>query len=406
MATIYPFRALRPVPGKATAVASVPYDVINTEEARQLAQGKPDSFLHIIRPEIALPSDIDEHADAVYEKGAANLRAYAKSGISLQEATPALYVYRIVMGGWVQTGLFGCVAVSEYDEGTILKHENTRPVKEDDRTRHILAQQAHAEPVMLTYRDDDEIDTLIEAVQEQESLYDFEAEDGVRHTVWKADDPQALVKAFARIDKLYIADGHHRCKAASRAAEELRGETGRRGEAEYEYFPAVLFPMGQMHIMSYNRLVYHLPKGKEAFLNELRQRFTVEDNVADPTPNMPGEICLYLGDHWHRLELPDTQRSTVADTLDVARLGEYLLEPILGIHDARTDDNVNFVGGIRGTEELEKLVDRGEADLAISMHPTQIEELVAVSDAGLLMPPKSTWFEPKLRSGLLVHLFE
>lgn len=406
MAIVHPFRALRPVPSKATAVASVPYDVINTEEARQLAQGNPDSFLHIIRPEIDLPVGTDEHAEAVYEKGAANLRSYAKSGISMQEAVPSLYVYRLVMGGWEQTGLFGCVAVSEYDNGTILKHENTRPVKEDDRTRHILAQQAHAEPVMLTYRDDDKVDALIDTIGAQEPLYDFEADDGVQHTIWRVDDPQTLVDAFARIEKLYIADGHHRCKAASRAAEALRSETGGTGAAEYAYFPAVLFPMGQMHILPYNRIVYHLPMGKDGFLRALRASCTVEDNVADPTPNLPGEICLYLGEHWHRLALPETQRSNIADTLDVARLGEYILEPILGIHDARTDANINFVGGIRGTEELEKWVDSGEADLAISMYPTRIEELVAVSDAGLLMPPKSTWFEPKLRSGLLVHLFE
>ena len=406
MATVHPFRALRPVPGKAPTVASVPYDVISTEEARQLAQGNPDSFLHIIRPEIDLPVGTDEHDDAVYEQGAANLRTYAKSGISIQETTPALYVYRIVMGGWEQTGLFGCVAVSEYDEGTILKHENTRPVKENDRTRHILAQQAHAEPVMLTYRDDEEIDTLIAAAQEQEPLYDFEADGGVRHTLWKADNTQAMVEAFGRIEKLYIADGHHRCKAASRAAEALRAEAGGHSAAEYAYFPAVLFPMGQMHIMPYNRIIYRLPMGKEGFLSALRARFNLEDNVADPTPNLPGEIGLYLGDHWHRLELPETRRTSVADALDVARLGEYILEPLLGIHDARTDDNVNFVGGIRGTEALERLVDSGEAALAISMHPTRIEELVAVSDAGLLMPPKSTWFEPKLRSGLLVHLFD
>lgn len=406
MAKVHPFRALRPVPDKAPAIASVPYDVINTSEARKLAAGKPESFLHIIRPEIDLEEGIDEHADAVYDKGAANLRAYAQSAISVQEATPALYVYRIVMGGRGQTGLFGCVAVSEYDDNTILKHENTRIVKEDDRTRHILTQKAHAEPVMLTYRDDKAIDDLIATVQKQEPLYDFEADDGIQHTIWKVETPQPLVAAFGGIEKLYVADGHHRCKAASRAAETLPGEAETKEAAEFAYFPAVLFPMGQMHIMPYNRIVYRLPQGKEAFLNTLRTTFNLEDNVSDPTPNLAGEICLYLGDHWHRMELPETQRTTVADTLDVARLSEFILEPLLGIHDPRTDDNINFVGGIRGTDELEKLVDDGTADLAISMYPTQIEELVAVSDAGLLMPPKSTWFEPKLRSGLLVHLFE
>ncbi len=429
MATIHPFRALRPVPEKAEAIASVPYDVINTEEARALARGKPDSFLHVIRPEIDLPVGTDEHDAAVYEKGAENLRRYARSSLSLQEDAPALYVYRLVMFGREQTGLFGCVSVAEYDDDTILKHENTRPVKEDDRTRHILTQRAHAEPVMLTYRDNDSINQLIEAVKERAPLYDFTAEDGVRHTIWKADIPQshvevtrvdegdeqvlldtdvtqALVELFKDVETLYVADGHHRCKAASRAAEALDA-TSSDGEApEFAFFPAVLFPMSQMHIMPYNRIVKRLPIAPEDLLNELARVCHLETGVADPTPNLAGEVCLYMQHHWHRIELPHTRRATVADGLDVARLSEFILEPILDIEDPRTDPNIDFVGGIRGTGELEKRVDGDEAELAFSMYATSIEELVAVSDAGLLMPPKSTWFEPKLRSGLLVHLFD
>ena len=406
MATLHPFRALRPLPDKVEAVASVPYDVISTEEARRMAQGKPDSFLHVIRPEIDYPVGIDEHDDVVYEKGAKNLRRYARSSISLTEKQPALYVYRLVMHGREQTGLFGCVAVDEYDDDTILKHENTRPDKEDDRTRHILTQRAHAEPVMLTYRDDEAVNQRVEAIKQGEALYDFTADDGVRHTLWKADDAEALVEAFRAVDVLYVADGHHRCKAASRAAETLRPSATNGQSAEFGFFPAVLFPMSQMHILPYNRIVYRLPLAPEDLLEELAHVCHLERGVADPTPNIPGEVCLYMQGQWHRLELPASRRATVADRLDVARLSEYLLEPLLDIDDPRTDPNIDFIGGIRGTDELEQRVDSGEAELAISMYATSIEELVAVSDAGLLMPPKSTWFEPKLRSGLLVHLFD
>ena len=406
MATLHPFRALRPVPDKVEAVASVPYDVINTKEARHLARGKPESFLHVIRPEIDFSVGIDEHDDAVYDKGADNLRRYAQSSLSLQEEEPALYIYRLVMFGREQTGLFGCVAVAEYDDDTILKHENTRPDKEDDRTRHILTQRAHAEPVMLTYRDDEALDQRVAAIKKGEPLYDFTADDGVRHTLWKADAPEALVEAFRAVEVLYVADGHHRCKAASRAAETLRATATNAASSEFAFFPAVLFPMGQMHILPYNRIVYRLPIAPEDLLEELAPVCHLDKGVADPTPNIPGEVCLYMQGQWHRLELPPSRRATVADRLDVARLSEYLLEPILDIDDPRTDPNINFVGGIRGTKELEQRVDSGEAELAISMYATSIEELVAVSDAGLLMPPKSTWFEPKLRSGLLVHLFD
>ncbi len=406
MATIHPFRALRPVSGHEEAVASVPYDVISTAEAQVLAQGRPNSFLHIIRPEIDLPEGTDEHDDAVYEKGAENLRRYAQRSISLQEEEPSLYVYQLVMDGRSQTGLFGCVSVAEYDDDTILKHEKTRVVKEDDRTRHILTQRAHAEPVMLTYRDTATVDHLVAGIQQGTPLYDFTAADGVQHTIWKADDPQALVEAFQDVEKLYVADGHHRCKAASRAAEELRGTASGGENAEFEFFPAVLFPMGQMLIMPYNRIVKTLAQPAETILKALAEVGTLETGVDDPSPSAKGTVCVYAQGQWHRLTLPETQRASVADGLDVARLSEFVLEPLLGIGDPRTDPNIDFVGGIRGTGELEDRVNAGAAALAFSMYATSIEELMAVSDAGLLMPPKSTWFEPKLRSGLLVHLFD
>ncbi len=398
MATVLPFRALRPVSQHAEEVASVPYDVVSTDEARALAEGRPHSFLHVIRPEIGLPAGTDEHADAVYRAGRANLDRLAASDVYTEEDAPALYVYRLVMDGRPQHGIFGLVSVAEYDDDTILKHEKTRPDKEDDRTRHIAEQRAHAEPVMLTYRGTGRINRAVEEAMEAEPLYDFTAADGVQHTIWRIEDADAVTAAFRDVPKLYVADGHHRSAAASRVAREFPGVPGA------ARFMAVLFPMEEMLILPYNRVVYRLPNGSEAFLDELRARF----ELREPGPKelaRPGEVSLYLDGTWYGLALPETTRTGTGDRLDVARLQEHLLEPLLGISDPRTDPNIGFVGGIRGTEELERLVDEGHAAAAISMAATRPEELVAVSDAGELMPPKSTWFEPKLRSGLLVHRF-
>lgn len=398
MAILHPFKALRPVPEKAQEVACVPYDVINTREARELAESKPGSFLHVIRPEIDLPEGIDEHADEVYEKGAANLRAIAAGEDTLQEDVPSVYVYRLIMNGRSQTGIFGCVAVSDYDNDVILKHELTRPVKEDDRTRHILTQQAHAEPVMLTFKDDEGVSAIIKSTMNAEPLYDLTADDGVHHTIWRVEDTTALVDRFKEIDKLYVADGHHRCKAASRAAAEEPSNP------EAGFFPAVLFPMGDMEILAYNRTIKSLPGGSDAFALRLRDSFDLVP-TDNPVPGSKGTICVYINGEWLDMSLPATTGGKVVDELDVSRLSEHLLAPLLDITDPRRDPNIDFVGGIRGTTELEKRVNDGEAELAISMYPTSIQELVDVSDAGLLMPPKSTWFEPKLRSGLLIHLF-
>jgi uncharacterized protein (DUF1015 family) len=400
MAILHPFRAVRPHPDAAEQVASVPYDVINSAEARALAQGNQASFLHVIRPEIDLELDIDEHADVVYETGAANLRAFAAADYTTREAAPSLYLYRLIMNGRHQSGIFGCVAVSDYDGDVILKHELTRPSKEDDRTRHILEQRAHAEPVMLTFRDDRAVSQLMEECSAGTPLYDFTATDGVAHTLWKFEDPEAVVAAFAAVPNLYVADGHHRCKAASRTAAEL----GAGAADEAAYFPAVLFPMGQMRILAYNRIIRKLPIEPSAFLAQIELRFGLTPS-GNPVPIRRGEIALYMDGSWFGMKLPATDGKSATDQLDVGRLTEHILDPMLGITDPRRDSNIDFVGGIRGTKELERLVDSGKADLAISMYPTSIDELVDVSDAGLLMPPKSTWFEPKLRSGLLVHEF-
>ncbi|NQV74344.1 DUF1015 domain-containing protein [bacterium] len=400
MAVLHPFRAIRPKTEHAAQIACVPYDVINTQEARALAEGKPLSFLHIIRPEIDLEEGIDEHDDRVYLKGASNLADYIKGPHSIQEADPSLYVYRLVMDGRKQTGIFGCVSVADYDNDVILKHELTRPVKEDDRTRHIIEQRAHAEPIMLTFRDNEEVSASITETMRSAWLYDFVAEDGIQHTIWKVANTHKLESAFEDVPQLYVADGHHRCKAASRAAAEL----GKTASDEVNYFPAVLFPMGDMKILPYNRVIKQIPQGAAAFLEQLQKRYAVR-TVSKATPSQAGDICLYLGGQWHCMTLPESESEVVTDNLDVGRLTEFILQPLLEITDPRTDKNIDFVGGIRGTRELETIVNEGKVELAISMYPTSIQELVDVSDAGLLMPPKSTWFEPKLRSGFLVHTF-
>ncbi len=403
MASVRPFRALRPVPADAERVASVPYDVVSAAEARDLARGNALSFLHVVRPEIDLPAGTDEHADAVYEAGAAALAAFAAGEHFTEDDAPGLFVYRLVMNGRAQTGVVGLVSAAAYDStehGGILRHENTRPDKEDDRTRHVRAQRAHAEPVMLTYRGDDAIDALVADAMAAEPLYDFRAKDYVQHTVWTVPDASALSDAFADVDALYVADGHHRCAAAARVAKEMPDETGAQD------FLAVLFPIEDMEIQAYNRVVKKLPAGKTKFLEQLRHRFDVEEALF-AEPEEPGLVGVYLDEEigWLALALPETARDGVADTLDVARLSEFVLEPMLQIKDSRTDANLAFVGGIRGPEELERLVDSVEADIAFCMFPTAPEDLMDVSDAGELMPPKSTWFEPKLRSGLLVHRF-
>lgn len=403
MAIIHPFQAWRPEPGKLEEVACMPYDVISTEEARNMATGKPDSFLHVIRPEIDLPEGTPFNNDRVYEKGAENLDRLMDSGVLQQEADEAVYIYRLIREGRSQTGLFACVSVEDYDKEVILKHELTRPDKEDDRTRHILTQSAHAEPVMITFKDSEKIAGLMqEEMDGNDPLYDFTADDGVRHTLWKTSETERFVEAFEHITRLYIADGHHRCKSASRAAGELKKiNPNHTGEEEYNFFPAVLFPMNEMEILSYNRIVYSV---QDDFFGKLDSKYELAEG-ASPVPPAKGTISIYYDESWYGMELPEIPDANSVEKLDIHRLQAFILEPLLDITDQRTDDNISFVGGIRGTGELEKWVDSGKADLAISMYPTQIEELVEVSDEGLLMPPKSTWFEPKLRSGLLVHTF-
>lgn len=402
MAILHPFKAWHPDPENVEEIACVPYDVINVAEARTLAEGKPNSFLHVIRPEIDLPEGTNPHDDEVYEKGAENLNNFLTNGTLHQDEKAHIYVYRLIRNGQPQTGIFSCVSVEDYDDEVILKHELTRPDKEDDRTRHILTQEAHAEPVMITYKDDETTQQLINETVQQDPLFDFTAPDGVVHKVWRVEETQQFVEAFESIPNLYIADGHHRCKSASRAAaEKKKNNADHTGNEEYNFFPAVVFPMSDMNILSYNRVVHSIP---DNFLATLKDEFELVPD-AETTPSEKGNISIYLNDRWYSMTLPQDEDPNSVEQLDVYRLQEFVLGPLLGIEDPRTNENVSFVGGIRGTEELQQLVDKDEAEMAVSMYPTSIEELVEVSDEGLLMPPKSTWFEPKLRSGLLVHTF-
>jgi len=406
VAIIRPFRALRPQPERAQEVASVPYDVVNTDEARALAEGKPLSFLHVSRPEIDLPPDTDIHSDVVYRKAVENFEKLIAAAPLEKESEPSLYLYRLIMGKHEQIGVVACASIDEYDDGTIRKHERTRRDKEDDRTRHMLMLKAQTGPVFLTYRARPEIDEQVSAAINAEPLFDLTAPDGVRHTIWRLRETEPLVKSFESVPLLYIADGHHRAASASRARAELKQQSfAHTGNEDYNYFLTVIFPDSQMQILAYNRTVQDLNGlSPEEFLNAIKEQFTISEN-AGPEPPKRGNWSMYLGGKWYGLQQSPAATlptGTVA-MLDVSILQDRLLDPILGIKDIRTDKRVDFIGGLRGTKELERLVDEGKAAVAFSMFPTTVEELLMVSDANEIMPPKSTWFEPKLRDGLLIH---
>ncbi len=409
MSQIEPFRALRPAPEFVEKVASPPYDVLSSDEARTLAAANRLSFLHVVKPEIDLPEETNPYSAAVYQKGAENLQRLIDQHVLGRDARPSLYLYRQRMGDHVQTGVVAGASVDEYEQGAIKKHEHTRRAKEDDRTHHIEATNANTGPVFLTYRADTRIDTLVERLTSARPAYDFTSDDGIGHTLWVIDDPRevhALAEAFEAVPSMYIADGHHRSAAAVRVREARRqANPDHTGTEPYNFFLAVIFPHDQLKIMDYNRVVKDLNGLDEAtFLERVRLQFDVTP-ARDGRPGTPHEFGMLLSGRWYRLRAR-AQTFSADDPvrrLDVAILQDNLLAPILGIGDPRTDERINFVGGIRGIGELERLVKSGAWKVAFALYPTSIEQLFAVADAGRVMPPKSTWFEPKLRSGLIVR---
>lgn len=409
MAIIRPFRALRPTLEKAAEVSCVPYDVVSTAEARALAEGKPHSFMRVIRSEVEFPEETSPYADEIYQRARENFLALINDGIFEQDKEAGVYLYQIQMGAHTQTGVVCCSAVDDYDNSRIKLHEKTRPKKENDRTRHVLTLGAHAGPVFLTYKHTSELDSVVAQETKREADCEVTAEDGVLHRIWKAQDSETICTLFAEVDYTYVADGHHRAASASRARASLKeSNQSHSGEEPYNFFLSVLFPDNQLQILPYNRIVKTSELSKDDVLARLSERFELEPG-ASPSPEKKGQLRMYLAGVWYSLlvrEEVDRMLDDPVEALDVSLLQREVLAPMFGIEDPRTSENVEFIGGIRGTEELERLVDSGEAFCAFSLHHVEIDELFRIADAGLMMAPKSTWFEPKLRSGLLVHRFE
>lgn len=407
---VKPFKALRPVPEAAARVAAPPYDTLDRAEAAAMAAGNPDSFLHVSRAEIDLDSDTDPYADAVYKAARVNLDGLCRRGTLQREASPCLYLYRLQMGAHAQTGIVVCSHVEDYLANRILRHEKTRADKEDDRTRYVLALRAHTGPVFLAYRDVPAVDAAVADRQRRAPLFDFTAADGVRHTVWRVEESRGgpLLNALAGVPRAYIADGHHRAAAAARAAITLRQAAGDPAEpAEYDGFLSVFFPASQLKILPYHRCVRDLNGlSPREFLARIGERFDVEEISRPEDLSGEGRCALYLEGRWRKLSwTPPVGEPDPAARLDVAVLQNRLLAPVLGIDDPRTDSRIDFVGGIRGIGELERRVDSGRDAAAFAMGPVTVERMMEIADAGMEMPPKSTWFEPKMRSGLLLHTF-
>jgi uncharacterized protein (DUF1015 family) len=413
MAVIKPFRALRPSEKSAHLVASVPYDVVNREEAKEYANENPLSFLRISRAEIELDDNVNPYSPEVYQKAKSNLQKLIKEAPMITEDKPSFYVYRLIMDGRAQTGIAATFSVDDYDNNIILKHEKTRKEKEDDRTNHIVTTEGQTGPVFLTYKGVDSINKIVDAVVKTSPLYDVTSSDGVEHTIWKVpeDYNETIVKEMAAVKNLYIADGHHRAASASRARKvKQQMNAAHTGHEEYNYFISVLFPAEQLKILPYNRVVFDLNgRNKNDFLNEVAEKFVIEKTITKE-PGEKKQWGMFIDGEWFMLKGRDSVLASsslsdsVAGTLDVSVLQDFLLNPVLGIDDPRTNKRVDFIGGIRGTKELEKLVNSGKAAVAFSLYPVSVEELMRISDAGEIMPPKSTWFEPKLRDGFLIHM--
>lgn len=411
MAQIRPFQCIRPVEESAGRIAALPYDVYNREEAKKEIDREPLSFLKIDRAETQLPDSVDTYDAAVYAKAHDTLWQMVRDGAFIQDEQPCYYIYELTMSGRSQTGIVACASIDDYEDNVIKKHENTREDKELDRIRHVDLCNAQTGPIFLAYRSNQVINEVIERHQQEKPLYDFVSEDGVRHTVWQIaehQDIQMIRKAFQKINQIYIADGHHRCASAVKVGLKRRREASQvTGRENFNYFLSVLFPDEQLMIMDYNRVVQDLSGlTEEQFMEQIQKVFEVCPKDTQYRPKKKGEIGMYLADHWYCLQLrPAYQSSHPVAGLDVSILQEQILAPVLHIYDPKTDYRIDFVGGIRGLEELERRV-RTDCTVAFAMYPTSIEELFGVADAGLLMPPKSTWFEPKLRSGLFIHALD
>lgn len=410
MAEIRPFYCVRPTKERAKEVAALPYDVYNKEEARKAVKNHPYSFLNIDRPETQFEESVDMYSKQVYEKAGAMLQQWIMDGIFMKEEKKCYYLYELTMAGRTQTGIVACASVEDYENNVIKKHENTRFEKERDRISHVDACNAQTGPIFLACKEDSVLEQKMVQWKEQEPIYDFVAEDQVRHRVFlieKEEEIQFLTEHFKEIPALYIADGHHRAASAVKVSQKRREENGGKKDEEYSYFLSVIFPANQLKILDYNRVVSDLNGNTELeFLEKVQQEFAIQPVKEAFRPEKKGQFGMYLKGQWYQLTVKDSMSSNdVVEKLDVSLLQDRLLNPILGIHDPKTDERIKFVGGIRGLKELERLVEEGDA-VAFSMHPTSMEELFQVADAGRLMPPKSTWFEPKLRSGLFIHLLQ
>jgi uncharacterized protein (DUF1015 family) len=411
MAFIKPFKALRPKRELAEKVAALPYDVMSTEEAVQMAAGNPYSFLHISRPEIDLPAGVDIHAEQVYLQGHANLLKFMGEGILTQDKTDCYYVYRQKMGGITQTGLVVCAGVDDYQSGTIKKHEHTRADKEEDRVKHIDYLDANDEPVFYTYKNDQAITALVAEITAGPPVYDFTTDDGVSHILWLVSEKEKierLTSCFAAIPTLYVADGHHRSAAASRVRDLRKSQNpSHSGTEEYNYFLTVIFPDNEMNIMPYNRVVKDLYQlNVSEFMTRVAAKFDIIPVSSPLKPVRRHQFGMYLAGKWYELLAKDGSfaAADAVARLDVSILQDNLLSPVLGVRNPRTDQRIHFVGGIRGLDELERMVNSGDCEVAFALYPTSITELMDLADEDKIMPPKSTWFEPKLRSGLFVHL--
>ncbi|MEN6373867.1 MAG: DUF1015 family protein [Smithella sp.] len=409
MALVLPFRAVRPQRRFVSDVAALPYDVMTREEAIIAVDGKPLSFLHVEKSEIDVPDQTRDHDPLIYETAQSNFNKMLVDGVLFQDDSPCFYIYRQQMGSQIQTGIVGVVSAKEYDEGKIKKHELTRQDKEDDRINHVNKVDAQTGPVFLTYQSSPQLNALVGQVTKNDPEYNFTAEDGVIHTAWLVSDLrkiEEIKKEFSAIDALYIADGHHRAKAASSVARLRRSNDNSQENREYEKVLAVLFPHDQLKVMDYNRAVQDLNGlTPQEFKEKISSAFAITDNFASRSPQQFHDFGMYLQGKWYKLTIKEgiyNDNDPVA-RLDAAILQEHLLAPVLGINDPRTDDRIKFIGGIRGMSELEKLVDKDGFAVAFSLYPTTIEQVMSVADAGAIMPPKSTWFEPKLRSGMFVH---